>query len=503
MTERWRSLTSRAGAAPVAVSALVLLALALRLPGLSQSLYGDELFTYELAIRPSLGAVLDGVRSSLEVSPPGYTILAWLFQQFGPAQFWSRAASLIAGVLLVPVVYALGLRVANRGAGLLAAALLTLSPFAIFYASEARAYSLVALLLAASTLVLLKATSEDASSGWWIVFAGLTVAAIYTHYTAFSGVAAQAVWIVLFCRRCWRPALLAFALAAVAFLPWLGEFIKDRQFLNGSPAHALAGLLAPFDLKVLLRGIGQWLVGAPYAPFSVVPGRVAIVLYAAALIIVVVGGLSAFARRWAFKIDPSVGLVSLVAVAAPIAAAGYSAIAGDLFLARYMFVSLPAMIVAIALAVVALSRPAALAATVALLIAGGLGAAASLSGQNDRPNYVAAAQVVDSWTGPGDLVVDYSGSGIFLSGPIGDQLKLNLRGPHRYYRGVPTSTPSSALLEQAKESDRLVIVIPAVKQLASPQIIPGFRLISERRLTGFTELAIYIFERSSETGAAR
>jgi len=486
LTERWRSLTGRAGAAPVAVSALVLLALALRLPGLSQSLYGDELFTYELAIRPSLGAVLDGVRSSLEVSPPGYTILAWLFQQFGPAQFWSRAASLIAGVLLVPVVYALGLRVANRRAGLLAAALLALSPFAIFYASEARAYSLVALLLAASTLVLLKATSEGASSGWWILFAGLTVAAIYTHYTAFSAVAAQAVWIVLFCRRCWLPAFLAFAVAAVAFLPWLGEFIKDRQFLNGSSAHALAGLLAPFDLEVLLRGIGQWLVGAPYAPFSVVPGRVAIVLYAAAVIIVVVGSLFAFARRQAFKFDPSVALVSLVAVAAPIAAAGYSAIAGDL-----------------ALAVFALSRPAALAATAALLIAGGLGAAASLSGQNDRPNYVAAAQLVDSWAGPGDLVVDYSGSGIFLSGPIGDQLKLNLRGPHRYYRGVPTSTPSSALLEQAKESDRLVIVIPAVKQLASPQIIPGFRLISERQLTGFTELAIYIFERSSETGAAR
>ena len=69
--ERWRSPSSWAGAAPAAVFTLVLLALALRLPGLGQSLYGDELFTYELAIRPSLGDALAGVRSSLEVSPPG------------------------------------------------------------------------------------------------------------------------------------------------------------------------------------------------------------------------------------------------------------------------------------------------------------------------------------------------------------------------------------------------------------------------------------------------
>jgi hypothetical protein len=167
-----------------------------------------------------------------------------------------------------------------------------------------------------------------------------------------------------------------------------------------------------------------------------------------------------------------------------------------------MFVSLPAMITAIAVVVIALNRIAAVAAALALLIAGGLGAAASLSEQNGRPNYVAAAEIVDSWARPEDLVVDYSGSGIFLSGPIGDQLKINLRGPHRYYRGVPGATPSAALLEQAKHSNRLVIVIPAVDRFVAPKNIPDFRLVSERRLSGFNQLSVYVFQRVTDTGAA-
>ena len=57
------------------VAAITLLALAVRLAGLDESVFGDELFTYEIATRPGFGDMLDGVSGPLEISPPLYFVL--------------------------------------------------------------------------------------------------------------------------------------------------------------------------------------------------------------------------------------------------------------------------------------------------------------------------------------------------------------------------------------------------------------------------------------------
>ena len=50
-----------------------------------------------------------------------------------------RLPSLVLGTAAIPVVFLLGRRVAGTRVGLFAAAILALSPFAIFYSTEARA----------------------------------------------------------------------------------------------------------------------------------------------------------------------------------------------------------------------------------------------------------------------------------------------------------------------------------------------------------------------------
>jgi len=499
----WRSVRGWFGVGTVGVVALTALAFVLRISGLDQSLYGDELFTYELATRGSLAAVVDGVRSSLEVSPPGYNLVAWSLVQISPGQVSSRVPSLIAGVSLVPMVYALGLRVMSRSAGLLAAALLALSPFAIFYSNEARAYSVVAFLVTASTLVLLTATRTDRSQGWWVLFSGLTIAALYTHYTALSVIAAQALWVLIYRRTRWRPALVAFGLAAVAFLPWLPEFVKDREFLTTTPANALTSLLAPFDLHVLLDGVVRWLIGSPFEPLSVIPGKHAWVIYIVGVAAVLVGGLLELQRRRAVRIGAELALVLLVAIAAPLVATAYSVSAGDLFLERYMFVSLPAMIVSSAVIVVSVRGWATIAAAVAFLTAGAIGAARSVVDDARRPDFLGAAQLVDMSAGPKDLIVDYTGSGIFLSGPIADQLTINLRRRHLYYRGVPRAQLPPSLLRDSKFPARVVVVVPAVEGLPSPRTVPGFRLIDEQVFGGFDHLRVLVFERAKANGRRR
>ena len=87
--------------------------------------------------------------------------------------------SLIAGVATVPLVYVLGARTVGRTAALAGTALFALSPFAIFYASEARAYALMTLLVVLSTLSLLRAL-ETNERRWWVAFTLLQAAAMYT-----------------------------------------------------------------------------------------------------------------------------------------------------------------------------------------------------------------------------------------------------------------------------------------------------------------------------------
>jgi hypothetical protein len=90
----------------MAAGAITLGALALRLPGFDQSFYGDELFTYDVATRPGLGGVIDGLQSGMEVDPPLFHVLAWLSAKLADPVPWLRLPSLVAGVATVPLVYA-------------------------------------------------------------------------------------------------------------------------------------------------------------------------------------------------------------------------------------------------------------------------------------------------------------------------------------------------------------------------------------------------------------
>ena len=63
-----------------------------------------------------------------------------------------RLPSLVCGTAAVPVIFLLGERIRDRATGMVAAALTALSPFAVYFATEARPYATLIFLLATSTL---------------------------------------------------------------------------------------------------------------------------------------------------------------------------------------------------------------------------------------------------------------------------------------------------------------------------------------------------------------
>ena len=72
--------------------------------------------------------------------------MLWLtIRTFGHSEFAVRLPSLIAGTLVIPVLYELGRELYDRRTGLLAAAFAAVSPLLIWYSQEVRMYEFVTL----------------------------------------------------------------------------------------------------------------------------------------------------------------------------------------------------------------------------------------------------------------------------------------------------------------------------------------------------------------------
>jgi len=213
----------------LALLGITLLALALRLWHLSgQSLGYDEGYSIALA-RQSLGAI--AAQTAADIQPPlYYDLLHFWMQLFGSSEAAVRSLSLLFGLLTVPLLYALGRRLFGPATGLLAALLGAISPFWIWYAQEARNYTLVTFLGVLSSYLLLLISLPCRAGevtgcrtlwiriggvrqpvkvgvGVWVAFVLTNIAAVYTHYYAFFLVAFQALFFLLVWAAPHRPAI--------------------------------------------------------------------------------------------------------------------------------------------------------------------------------------------------------------------------------------------------------------------------------------------------------
>jgi len=143
----------------------VLAAAGLRSPGLEMmSLWSDEGLTFYRAAQP-LAAILGGeipldALITRDVQPPLYFVLLAGWFNGLPFTPWSgRAMSMLASLPTVALVWALGSRLSGRRAAAWAAALAALSPVYLWYAQEARNYSLAITLAAAASYAMWRALS--------------------------------------------------------------------------------------------------------------------------------------------------------------------------------------------------------------------------------------------------------------------------------------------------------------------------------------------------------
>jgi 4-amino-4-deoxy-L-arabinose transferase-like glycosyltransferase len=262
--------TIGAGASRVAgnrllvLSLLALLALGLRLIRLSyQPLWWDEGWSLYFATA-DVRTMLE--LTAVDIHPPLYYLFlhAWIWL-FGPGAIAARLLSVLIGTAAIPLLYAVGRLLAGHRGGLLAAFLLAISPFHIYYSQEVRMYGLVTLFGLAALYFAARGDTGggDRRIGPWVGYVLVATAALYTaYYTAFLLLALN-LYVLVRCLRASRPwrRLAVWSVSQLAvlllFLPWLwyagGKLLTYVRFkvsveedLSLGPFSYLARHLAAF-----------------------------------------------------------------------------------------------------------------------------------------------------------------------------------------------------------------------------------------------------------------
>lgn len=291
----------------IPLAALVVGGAALRFVALGHQSFGhDEAVTVGRILRPSLGATVREIPRS-ERTPYLYYVLAWPWtRMFGVGAVGVRSLSALFGTLTIPVAFGAARAAVSERAGLMAAGLVAVDPFLVYYSQEARSYALLAL-LAASSLWAFAAVLRRPSTRalvTWAVVAGL---ALSTHYFAIFLIAGEALWLLAVVRPRSR-ALLAIAPVVVVGGLLLALLIHQANQQAGGVDQTSLPRLLPTALVQFLFGERLSIRGL----YSATP-------LLGALVLVLILLLIWLCWRWRQRTLCAIGSVGLSALLVPFA----------------------------------------------------------------------------------------------------------------------------------------------------------------------------------------
>jgi Dolichyl-phosphate-mannose-protein mannosyltransferase len=185
-----------------------------------------------------------------DVHPPLHHAVLWMVVRLlGTGELAVRIPSIVAGTLLIPTLYGAGRDLYDRRVGVVAAALGTVAPIAIWYSQEARMYAIFMLFSLIAVWAQVRAL-RTGRPGPWILYALATAAMIWTQYFALLQVVVQqAAFAAAFWRRGGRENSrrlgLAWAFSTLAVLVILIPLLPLLQSQLHSYGDRSGGLALP------------------------------------------------------------------------------------------------------------------------------------------------------------------------------------------------------------------------------------------------------------------
>lgn len=231
-----------------------------------ESIWWDEGFSIWVA-RMGFLRMLKTV-AAIDFNPPLYYALLWAWiHLFGDSEAAARSISALFGVLSIAALYFLGRRMFDKKTGLLAALFLSISAFQIYYAQEARAFTLelfLAILSFRYFIDLLESRSTTSSVGY-IASSSLL---LYTHAFGLLIIAIQWLYLIsisFFRKSSSNSELRSWVLTswtvqqiilATLSSPWLYLLAKKIVFLKANIERASAWSIAKPSIVEPIKTIG-------------------------------------------------------------------------------------------------------------------------------------------------------------------------------------------------------------------------------------------------------
>ena len=239
---------------------ILITAVLLRLAFLDVPMRYDEATTYDNYVSKPVWVAL--ANYSTPNNHLFHTFLAKLsVTALGNDPWVVRLPALVAGIALIPATFALALVLHGRVAAIVAAGLVAVSSTFVEYSTNARGYTIVALVTVLMLIAAVRAL-EGGSTGSWATIAVLGAVGLHTVPTMIYPIAGVYAWLLLaqaaregpfrplFLRAVWSAGTLA-VLTGLLYAPVVvasgirsvtsNEFVERRSwgsFLDELPAHA-------------------------------------------------------------------------------------------------------------------------------------------------------------------------------------------------------------------------------------------------------------------------
>jgi 4-amino-4-deoxy-L-arabinose transferase-like glycosyltransferase len=245
------------------------LALLVRLTSLTyHSLWFDEIMSTFWAAKPAAVIWQVGLALKSDKHPPLYYLLlrGWTFR-FGGGDFAVRSLGAIIGALAVLPTYGIGRHLGGRKAAALAALLMALNPFLVWYSQEARMFMPAVTFALIGLYGLLSLVEAPGMAGFGFTVLGFT-AALYSYlYSAFL-LPVAGIWLLTWwwlhrarqraARGLWLG-ITALAIAGAAFSPIASAawHVSGVEAVHGQAFQGMWPSLAAL-LRVYTLGWPSW-----------------------------------------------------------------------------------------------------------------------------------------------------------------------------------------------------------------------------------------------------
>jgi 4-amino-4-deoxy-L-arabinose transferase-like glycosyltransferase len=414
---------------------------------------------------------------------------------FGTGELVMRAPSILAGVVLVPVLYSLARELYDERAGLLAAAMGATAPFLVWYSQEARMYGFFMLFASLALLGQMRALRRNEKRDW-AMYGVATVLLIWTQYFAIFFTLTQQAIFLAFAYRTHRaggsvkPLLLRWlgtsTLIAIALLPLLG-FAHDQFAANqasgrgfNSPqqaGHVEAGHNKPGVYSALTNVL--WAV-LGYHSNAVMAALTALWPLAMLGALAMLGRRSQMRSRYvlACALVPALAMM-IIGEAKPF-----------LFEVRYFAATAPLLVVLLARAATGWARQGVATLAIGVVLVGGMGLAAAdqqMNGSNPRVyDFEGAIGLVNAEARRGDVLV-YEPA--FLTDVI------TYYGPHMRSQPLEKGVPQNARRVFLLTSFQDIRTHRQATQAAMKKLGKAYHLRAELRKP---QIHIWVFQKGAK-----